>query len=169
MTMPHILSYSRNRCTTVEQIDEETIRSTCRLQDTLTEAHVEITVKLPDLEITSAEGGFNRTWQKECRNTGPALQKVLGVRVGPGMLKIIPGLIEEASDCRQLTFMVEECCHGVILAFTKETLQKTPEQMEGSVAFYQNLVKKNIRLYNRCAAFAKGSVLVEGIEPPGKS
>ncbi|MCP4691223.1 MAG: DUF2889 domain-containing protein [Desulfobacterales bacterium] len=166
MSMPHILSYSRNRCTTVEQIDEETIRSTCSLQDTLTDGRVEITVKLPDLEITSASGGFSRTWQKACRHTDEALQKVIGVRVGPGMLKIIPGLIEEVTDCGQLTFMVEECCHGVILAFTKETLQKTPGQMEGSVKFYQDLVKKNVRLYNRCAAFAKGSVLVEGVEPP---
>jgi len=27
-------------------------------------------------------------------------------------------------------------------------------------------VKKNVRLYNRCAAFAPGSSMVEGITPP---
>ena len=40
--MPSILTYARNRCTQVEQIDHETLRSSCLLQDTLTDAHVEI-------------------------------------------------------------------------------------------------------------------------------
>lgn len=166
MTMPQIQAFSRNRITTVELIDNQTIRSACRLQDSLTHAFVELTVKLPDLEITAATGDFHRTFQDECLNPGEALQQVIGVRVGPGMLKIIPGLIAEKSDCKQLAFMVEECCHGVILAFTKDELLKTPEQLEGNIKFYQDMIRKNIRLYNRCAAFAKGSPMVEGIEPP---
>jgi hypothetical protein len=64
--------------------------------------------------------------------------------------------------------MVEECCHGVILSFTKDTLVATPrpKDVEEAGAFYAEMVKKNIRLYNRCAAFAPGSRLVEGVEPP---
>ncbi len=165
MTMPHILNYSRNRCTTVEQIDEQTLRSTCTLRDTLTEAKVELRVKLPDLEITDVTGDFSRALQEECYTPPETLKKVVGVRIGPGMLKIIPGLIGEDYPCGQLTFMVEECCHGVILAFTKDTLMQTPEQI-GRLDFHRNMVRKNIRLYNRCAAFAKGSSIVEGIEPP---
>jgi hypothetical protein len=166
MTMPHILNYSRNRCTTVEQIDEQTIRSSCTLRDTLTEARVDITVKLPDLEITDVTSDFSRAVKGECYTPPESLKKVIGVRIGPGMLKIIPGLIGEDYPCRQLTFMVEECCHGVILAFTKDTLMQTPDQNEENVEFYRNMVRENIRLYNRCAAFAEGSSIVEGIEPP---
>ena len=33
--MANLLRYSRNRCTSVEQLDEPTLKSTCRLQDTL--------------------------------------------------------------------------------------------------------------------------------------
>ncbi len=166
MNMPHILKYSRNRCTTVEQIDEQTLQSSCTLRDTLTDARVEITIKLPDLEITDVTSDFSRALQDECYTSPESLKKIIGVRIGPGMLKIIPGLIGENHPCGQLAFMVEECCHGVILAFTKETLMQTPEQMEGKVDFYRNMVQKNIRLYNRCAAFAKGSSIVEGLEPP---
>ena len=47
MTMPCVLDYSRNRTTSVERVDEETLMAKCFLQDTLIEAEVEITVKLP--------------------------------------------------------------------------------------------------------------------------
>jgi len=163
---PDILSFSRNRCTSVEQIDEHTLRSSCRLQDTLTDASVEILVRLPDLEITRATCEFRRTMQEECLHTAEAVNKVVGVRIGPGLLKIIKGLVGEATDCRQLAFMMEECCHGVILSFTKDTLSQAPKDMALTKEFYAEMVKQNIRMYNRCAAFAPGSSLVEGVEPP---
>ncbi len=163
---PNIICFSRNRCTSVEGIDENTLRSTCRLQDTLTEAFVEIRVRLPDLEIESATAGFLRTPERACLRTAEALDKMVGVRIGAGMLKIIKGLIGEATDCKQLAFMVEECCHGVILSMTKDQLRAAPPGSEVPVEFYREMVKQNIRLYNRCAAFAPGSAMVEGIEPP---
>jgi len=166
--MESILKFSRNRCTTVEQLDDQTMRSTCRLQDTLTEAFVEITVKLPDLEITRVEGEVRRTYQEECANSTESLRKVVGVRIGPGMLKIIRGLVGTPKDCKHLAFMVEECCHGIILSFTKDVLVHSPRPKaeRESKKFYANMVKENIRLYNRCAAFAPGSSIVEGIEVP---
>ena len=166
--MAKILKYSRNRCTSVQQIDDKTMRSTCRLQDTLIDAFVEIMVRLPDLEIASAMGEVSRTYQEECRKSDLSLQKVVGVRIGPGVLKIIRGLVGEETDCKQLAFMVEECCHGVILSFTKDVLLSSPRPEDKTEAkeFYANMVRENVRLYNRCAAFAPGSSLVEGFEPP---
>ncbi|MFZ0450336.1 MAG: DUF2889 domain-containing protein [Desulfatiglandaceae bacterium] len=166
--MTQILQFQRNRCTSVSQIDAQTLLSSCHLQDTLTDAYVELTVKLPDLEISDATGEVRRTYQEECKNQHDVLKKVLGVRIGPGMLKIIKGLMGEVTGCDQLAFMVEECCHGVILSFTKDELLKAPEEETRKKDFYANMVKQNIRLYNRCAAFAPGSSLVDGIEPPSE-
>ncbi|MFH1091758.1 MAG: hypothetical protein V1742_09345 [Pseudomonadota bacterium] len=172
MSVPCVLEFSRNRCTSVEQLDEHTMRSSCRLQDTLTEAFVEIMVGLPNLEIKDVTGEVRRTYQDECRRPVEALQKVIGVRIGSGMLKIIKGLIGEGTDCGQLAFMVEECCHGVILAFTKDSLPRPPSEPdtepdpEEVKKYFADLVRSNIRLYNRCAAFAPGSSMVEGVEPP---
>ncbi len=164
--MTDILSFSRNRCTSVEVIDHQTIRASCRLQDTLTEAFVEITVQLPDLEITAVKGEVRRTHRKGCLDSTEFLQKVKGVRVGPGMLEIIKGLIGENTKCEELVFMVQECCHGVILSLTKDILLKAPEDQEGKIEFFSKMVRSNIRLYNRCAAFAAGSRLVDGLDPP---
>jgi hypothetical protein len=131
------------------------------------EAWVEITVQLPDLEIIDVASQVRRSHLQECRDAGDALRKVIGVRIGPGVLKIIKGLVGERTHCGQLAFMVEECCHGVILSFTKDGLVRNPrpQDPEELKAFYAGLVKENIRLYNRCAAFAPGSSLVEGIDP----
>ncbi len=163
---PDIIRFSRNRCTSVEVLDEDTLRSVCRLQDTLTDACVEIRVRMPELEIASATADFLRTPEESCLRTNEALEKMVGVRIGAGMLKIIKGLIGEVSGCKQLAFMVEECCHGVILSMTKDQLGAAPPGSEVPAEFYREMVKQNIRLYNRCAAFAPGSSMVEGIEPP---
>jgi hypothetical protein len=161
-----ILSFYRNRCTSVEVIDNQTIRSSCRLQDTLTEAFIEITAQLPDLEINAVKGEIRRTYRKECLDSTEFLQKVIGVRIGPGMLEIIKGLLGENTGCKELIFMVQECCQGVILSLTKDILLKAPEDEEGKTEFFSKMVRNNIRLYNRCAAFAPGSRLVEGLEHP---
>jgi hypothetical protein len=163
---PNITCFSRNRCTSVEVIDANTLRSACRLQDTLTDALVEIRVRMPDLEIESARARFSRTPERACLGTAEALDKMVGIRIGAGMLKIIKGLIGESSSCRQLAFMVEECCHGVILSMTKDQLGAAPPGAQVPVEFYREMVRQNIRLYNRCAAFAPGSAMVEGIEAP---
>jgi hypothetical protein len=82
------------------------------------------------------------------------------------MQKIFEGLLGVETEFKQLTFMLEECCHGVILSFTKGTVQQFPEDEKEAIRFLADDVKKHIRLYNRCAAFAPGSRIVEGIEPP---
>ena len=164
--MADILCFSRNRCSSVEQIDEETVRSSCHLQDTLTEASVEIMVRLPDLEITGVDGEIIRSVSKAEVDVIQSLQKVVGIRVGPGMKKIIKGLIGQSPAEKQLGFMVEECCDGVILTFTKDVLLNAPKDKLKEREYFENMVRSNPRLYNSCAALAPGSPLVEGIEPP---
>ena len=162
--MTTILCYSRNRSTSVEQIDDETLVSTCTLHDTLTEAFVRIHIRFPELKILHAEGEFIRSGLGKHINIAEALEKIKGVRIGAGMKKIIRGLLGEVTTCEVLPFLIEECCHGVILAFTKDALALAPKGDALSTEFFKTMVKENIRLYDRCAAFAPGSPLVEGLE-----
>jgi hypothetical protein len=157
--------FSRNRCTSVEQIDENRIRSCCRLQDTNMDALTEVTVKLPDLEIIGVRTEVIRSLAKECHEDMGPLQGIVGVRIGPGLRKIIKGLVDGRIGCGQIVFMIEECCQAVILSFTKEQLKKRPDNIKEATAYYHGMVENNIQLYNRCAAFAKGSSLVAGLEP----
>jgi hypothetical protein len=54
------------------------------------------------------------------------------------------------------------------LSFTKDVLVRSPRPKDAAASrkFYADMVQENIRLYNRCAAFAPGSSIVEGIDPP---
>ena len=162
--MTTIMCYSRNRSTSVEQIDDETLVSTCTLQDTLTEAFVRIHIRFPELKILHAEGKFIRSGGEEDIHVDEALEKIKGVRIGAGMKKIIRGLTGEVTTNQELPLLIEEACHGVILAFTKDALALAPKEFKPSTEFFKTMVKENIRLYNSCAAFAPGSPLVEGLD-----
>ena len=164
--MAQILTFSRNKTVRVEKLDEQTLNAYCRLNDTLFEAQVEIKVKLPDLEILEAQGEIFRYEGKRGKKKSESLNSAAGIRIGPGLKKILRGKGELNRSAPELIGMIEDCCSGVILAFTKEVMLEVPQDKKGEKIYFTNRVKTNIRLYNSCAAFAPGSPLVEGIEPP---
>lgn len=164
--MPHILFFSRNRSTGVEHAEDGSVTAYCRLQDSLMDAFVEIKVKLPDLELMDVRGEVYRSDQGIPRDVHESLCKAIGIRIGPGLLKIMKGLVGNREDLREPLNMLDECCQGVILSFTKEALAKAPEDREKAGEYYAKLVKDNVRLYDSCIAFVPGSPLVAGIEPP---
>ena len=167
--MGHLLIFSRNRSTIVERISPECMKSSCVLRDAFVDALVEVTVELPDLEITQVSHQVRRWKHPVGPEAEEMLQHAIGVRIGPGMLKIIQGLGGNQQRFRELFFMLEECCQAIILSFTKDVLVQSPRptDADASRAFYNEMVRENIRLYNRCAAFAPGSPLVEGIDIAG--
>lgn len=163
--MTEIITFQRNRCTTLETIDKNTQKAVCKITDTLTDAETSIIIALPDLEIIDVAGRVNRGYNLPVGDVSESLKPVIGTRVGAGMKKIILGLLGDSVG-RQLSFMIEECCHAAILGFTKDSLVQVGRETASSREFFADMIKNNIRLYNRCAAFAPGSSLTEGIEPP---
>ncbi len=162
--MPDILCFTRNRCNSVEQVDDRTLRSTCRTQDNLVDACVEILVRLPDLEIIEAECTSTRPREVDNLVARDDLQKLVGSRVGPGIKKIIWGAIGHSPYAEQVAAMLDECCNGVILSFTKDVLSQAPKDKQGEKEFFAAMVRSNPRLYNSCAALAPDSPLMELLE-----
>ena len=162
--MAHLISFSRSRCTTAEESADGIMTCTCRVTDNLLDGRVQIQATLPDLEITAAESRFDHCLIKGMVAAEDRLQNLLGVRIGPGMLKIIEGLMGNDPACIELAYMAEECCHGAILSLTKRALKKAPLEPADSRDFFSKMVQKNKRLYNRCAGFADGSTLLDGVD-----
>ncbi len=162
--MAHLISFSRSRCTTAEKSSDGIMTCTCRVTDNLLDGRVQIQASLPELEIIAAESRFDHCRIKGMAAAEKRLQNLLGVRIGPGMLKIIEGLMGDDPACVELAYMAEECCHGAILSLTKGSLKKAPLEPADSRDFFSNMVQKNIRLHNRCAAFADGSSLLDGVD-----
>lgn len=162
--MPDMLCFSRNRCTSIEQVDDQTIRSTCRVQDNLMDACVEIMVRLPDLELIQVKGEIRRSPKEKDLVILDDLQKVTGSRVGPGIKKIIWSLIEHSPYAEQVSTLLDECCNGVILSFARDVLIHAPKDKPGEKQYFANMVRANPRLYNSCAALAPDSPLMESLE-----
>jgi hypothetical protein len=162
--MAHLISFSRSRCTTVEESSNGIMTCTCRITDNLLDARVQIQASLPTWKSWPSIAVL--IIAELSRHVGPEerLQNILGVRIGPGMLKIIEGLMGDDPACVELAYMAEECCHGAILSLTKKTLKEAPLEPSDSRDHFSKMVQKNIRLYNRCAAFAEGSSLLEGVD-----
>ena len=144
--MAHIISFSRSRCTTVEESHEGIMTCACRVTDNFLDARVQIQAAIPDLEIMAVQSRIDH-----CRMEGMAvaedrLQNLLGVRIGPGMLKIIKGLMGDDPACAELAYMAEECCHGAILSLTKEELKKAPLRPAERRDFFSRMIQKNKRL-----------------------
>ena len=164
--MAHVISFSRSRCTTVEELADGIMTCTCRVTDNLMDARVQIQATLPELEIRAVNSRIDRWETAGTKAAEDRLQNLLGMRIGPGMLKIIRGLMGDDPACIELAYMFEECCQGAILRLTKDELNGAPVDPDNSRDHYAKMVKKNTRLYNRCAAFADGSSILEGIEIP---
>ena len=150
----------------MEQLDDQTMVSACRLQDSLMDLLVVINVRTPHLEIIDIEGEIRRPSEPEHSHIHETLRKMIGVRVGPGIKKIVTGLMGTSAIEKKLVFMIGECCNGIILSFTKQVLLGAPENKEKERDYFANMVKNSPRLYNSCAALSPESPLMEGIEPP---
>ncbi|MFZ5644437.1 MAG: DUF2889 domain-containing protein [Bacillota bacterium] len=159
-----ILSYVRNKhCTAVEQPDGS-ILARAVVEETHFAARVEMLVSVPGLEITRAEAAIERCFPSFCSETVPLVQKAVGLRVGPGIIKLVNGTVGGASGCPRLADLVLECCEQVILRFTVDPLKYILEKKGNEmVEAYKVFLSQNPRLVNSCIAFADGSPLREGV------
>jgi hypothetical protein len=155
----------RNKVVEAEPLADGNLSVFWRLVDTLTECEIRTTFRLPDLEILSAEGRMLRSPHPDCGRATLLLQKVVGVRLGPGVRKIVQGLLGGETGCREWAEGVLESCNAVILHFTvpqiRENEKGTEEERKKK---FQAMLKFNPRLARSCIAFADDSPLMEGID-----
>lgn len=159
-----ILSFLRNKVMDVTQEQDGSLRVFWRLTDTFLDAELEVQVKVPDLEITGTSGKISRAPHKECNSAPELLSRVVGVRVGPGLRKIVDGLMGGPSGCHELAEGILDCCNSVILHFTVPQLQATETGTdEEKREQFQAMLRFNPRLVRSCVAFADDSPLMQGL------
>ncbi|UCD58624.1 MAG: DUF2889 domain-containing protein [Candidatus Hydrogenedentota bacterium] len=158
-----VLCYTRNKHASVLPLGDNKFRVTNRFEDTHFAAQVEIEVTLPELEITSVRGGFERCFNKECEKVESLIDKAVGLRVGSGLTKLLDSLIGGAQGCPVLATLVFEACDAVILSLTAEQMAMADtldeEQREEGLV---QMVQMNPRLLNSCIAFDENGPLLKG-------
>ena len=95
-----ILDFQMNHLTTVEMIEPSLWRIAARSDDNLFSGEVLLDVKLPALDIRHARLNVKRDLLGLTPDLSSAEEKLVGVRVGPGMSKIVRGVVggQEGSE-----------------------------------------------------------------------
>lgn len=160
-----LLTYTRNKHAGAIDLPEGGILARAGVEETFFAARVELKISIPDLEITSIAGDIERCISDSCRHTVSLIQQAAGLRVGPGIIKLVNNYVGNSRGCPRLADLILECCEQVILRFTVDPLGAilTLEGQEKVEAF-KEFLRQNPRLVNSCIAFAPGSPLREGVE-----
>ena len=158
------LSYTRNKHASTIDLDNGDVLVRAAIEDTFFAAAIEMTVSVPDLEITSIKGEISRSFHQECQEAIPLLQKVVGVRIGTGLIKAVNSLVGGRTGCPKMADLILECCDQVILRFTlpniKEFSFKTPEEYS---KVQRERLSQNPRLIGSCIVYAKGGPVLKAI------
>ena len=158
------LSFIRNKVVEVEPLADGSLSISWRLVDSLTEMQMAVKIRPPDLEIIEANARVIRSPHGECASVPDSLQKIVGVRVGPGLRKIAHGLMGGTAGCAELLEGVLECANAAILHFTVPQIQVNAKGTEEErKRRYQEMLRFNPRLVRSCVAFADDSPLMQGL------
>lgn len=157
-----VLRYTRNKQGVVQDMDGHSVLARSKVEDTFFAAEVEMVVRRTDLEITSVNGTIKRSFNEECMNAVPLLQKAVGLRIGSGITRTVESLIGGSKGCPRMADLVLECCNELILRFTLDQVENVPKLSgEAEIKAQRMFLKLNPRLKDSCIAFAKGSPLRE--------
>ena len=156
------LSFMRNKIVEVEPLAGGDLLVAWRLVDTLIEIEIRTTFRIPDLEIIKIETRVLRSVHPECKEAFEQIPKIVGVRVGPGVRKIVNGLLGGKDGCQELAEGILESCNAVILHFTGPQIQENEKGTEEErKKKFQAMLRFNPRLARSCVAFADDSPLME--------
>lgn len=157
-----MLVFSRNKLTTVEDLKDGSLRVRVFSNDTWFSLSLEMSIRMPDLEIADIKGEINRSPYKRCADTLPVLQEAVGIRISTGLIKNINAFIGGERGCRRLADMILEGCDQVVNRFTASAIRQMadikPEEM---AAAQREFLKMNPQLIGSCIAYSKDSPLVK--------
>jgi hypothetical protein len=165
-----ILDFQTNHLTTVENVGQGLFRIVSRADDALCSAEVLLEVKLPALDIRKAELAVKRDVLALIPDLTTAAEKLIGVRVGPGMTQIVRGIVGGSEGSDRIAEIVLEAMEMLVNAFTAPELRKGMElggqpvrlDIDGPKVYLNNVLMGeeavkvmagNPRLKDSCAAF----------------
>ena len=159
------IRFLRNKVVEVEPLSDGCLAVSWRLTDDLLKAEVDLRVRPPDLEIVEAEARLERLPLREWGSAPELIKKVEGVRVGPGLRKIVASLLGGPKGCPVLVHAVLEASNAVILHFTRPGLQAAEGiEDETLIAATREMLKTNPRLVRSCIAFQDDSPIMQGLD-----
>lgn len=165
-----ILDFQLNNLTVVEELEPGLWRITLRAEDNLFSSKIILDVKAPALDIRSATLEVTRDVFGVVPDLSEAEKKLIGVRVGPGMTKIVREIVGGSGGSDRIAELLLEAMEMLVNAITVPELRKAtevggtqPQSDRNDSDIYLNdrvigleMIRKlasNPRLKDSCAAF----------------
>ena len=165
-----IVDFQMNNLTTVEMIEQGSWRVISRSEDDLFSAEVVLDVKSPALDIRQAKVEVKRDVLGLVQDLSTATDKLIGVRVGPGMTKIVRAVLGGENGSNRLAELVLDSMEMLVNAITVPELKKANEvagvpfksESDGPKVYLNDrvigeemvrLMAGNPRMKDSCAAF----------------
>jgi hypothetical protein len=155
-------TYLRNKHASTTVLDDGSLLLEVVLNDSYFSSSVEMVIAVPDLEIVSVKGEIDRCFNEKCSEAILLLQQAVGLRIGPGLIKSVTGLIGGSKGCPNMADLVLECCDQVVLHFTLQQMKKAQEHgSEQDLALAgREMIRQNPGLIGSCIAFSEGIPLL---------
>jgi hypothetical protein len=168
-----ILDYTENRTATVRELSAGVWKAEAAVVDTLIHVRISLEIRLPELAISEASLEVHRS-SLPFPDVSGKLERLTGVRVGPGMTKIVNGLVGGEGGSDTVANLIFEAMEALILAYTarefktrgfKDVMPGPPVE-EGKVQRNPwiigpkgvvEMARENPRLANSCIAFLEDS------------
>jgi len=102
----------RHKHVTGEPVGEDRFKVHNAVVDTFFSGWLSLMVSVPSLEIKSIEGQITRSFNEECQQAIPILQKVVGTHIRPGLTRRVDGMVGGANGCTNMANFIMESCHA---------------------------------------------------------
>jgi len=122
-----ILDFQTNQLTTVEEVSRGLWRVIARTDDDLFSASLMLNIRTPALDIQAAAFDVSRDELGLMPDLSPAMEKLIGVRVGPGMTKIVRAVVRDEGGSERVAEMVLDAMEMLINALTVPQLRKATD------------------------------------------
>lgn len=107
-----MLKFTRNKLVGVERKDDSTLVAHGVLDDDIYSLEIDVSIRIPELEILAIKGKWNRWTTPECPRAIPFLQEAVGFRIEEkGFSRKVHKIIGRKA-CRHYANLLLECCHS---------------------------------------------------------
>ena len=107
------LTFSRSKLVGIEYLAPDTFVAHGILDDCIYGLELDFEVKLPDFEIVSIEGRWNRYTSMECPKAISTLQRAVGWRIFEQGFRRKVNRIIWREGCEHFANLLLECCDGI--------------------------------------------------------
>ena len=123
--------FNRYQYVHVETVSQRNLAVSGNFMDKHHEINLRMTVTLPGLEVSEANGRFVRCPYECCHSAQANLEKLTGLTVGPGVRKKIREALGGPTGCVHVVELANGMASAVLQAYFELLfLKKTPEEME---------------------------------------